>query len=275
MNAPLNPGKPSRGTVNWETVERILVKIDQLSPTFLEMNVLIGGGACYFYRQLLVRFDDAAFPPFPPTPERERLWLSKDIDVIGTPKDEIPAELGLLPDKDGNCFIDGVLVDSPDVAYMFDANMARSTALRAVSKAGGVSFLVASPALLLREKRALLNDPTKERPQDAPHAETLERSCKVLLCRWLETRPMDRQTVVSWRFLADEVKEYAPDLLNDPALVRRLKSAAEGLKDDPHSKSAYHWVKHKVPGASPFPAQPHEGELQQAPENPKKRPGLG
>jgi hypothetical protein len=126
----------------------------------------------------------------------------------------------------------------------------------------------------VREKRAIVGDSTKDRPQDALHAETLERACKALLCRWLEKRPVDRQTMVSWRFLADEVKEYAPDLLNDPALVRRLKSAAEGLKNDPLGKSAHHWVKHKVPEIQPLPAEPPGEVTRRTPEKRKERPDI-
>ena len=240
------PDSSLRGSVDWVVVDRVLSEINQLAPVFLSENVLIGGGACLFYRQLLASANDSDFPLPKTTPEDERLWLSKDVDVIGTAQDEIPEELGLQADEEGRCLVCGIWVDSPGAAYTFDASMARSTAVPAISNRYGTEFLVLSPALLLREKRALIQDPTKDRAQDPLHAAVAERTGKLLLCQWLERRPIEKKTIVQWHDLAKEIKEYTPDLLTDPALCRRLRAAVNDLKGNPLGKSAYHWVMHKV-----------------------------
>ena len=241
-----------RGAVDWNTIEATLVEIHKLAPDFLEENVLIGGGASFFYKRLVEKAADKDFPPILETGETRFLWMSKDIDFIGTPKDEIPSELGIEEGGSGKCTVNGVWIDSPDVGYTFNSAIAKSTAIAARSESHGVDFLVISPALLLKEKRALIKDTQKNRPQDEVHAKTLGQAIKVLLCQWVEAKPSDKERIRAWKTLADEVKEYVPDLLDDRILSRRLISAAEHLKQDPIAKSAYHWIKHKVPaeGAS-------------------------
>ena len=237
----------TRGSVDWRAVESTLAEIHRISPDFLEENVLIGGGASFFYRELVEKTNDRDFPATLETGEDRYLWLSKDIDFVGTPKDEIPWQLGLHEDESGKCMVNGVWVDSPDVGYTFDAAMARSTAIVVTSENYGIDFLVISPALLLKEKRALIEDPKKRRTQDKLHAEVSKQAIKLLLCKWVEEIPRTKDNLKAWKTLADETKRYAPDLLDDPIVSRRLNLAAESLMEDPIGKSVYHWIKHKIP----------------------------
>jgi len=244
--------------------------IPKIAPLFLEENILIGGGACFFYKQTLAKAKDRDFPPLPEADEDRYLWLSKDIDFIGTRKDQIPAELGIEPDISGKCHVRGTWIDSPDAALTFTFEMAKSTAIPARVDSSGLDFFAISPALLLREKRVLLADPTKNRPQDVLHASTLAQATKLLLCQWLEAPSLDKERIKAWKLLANETKEYAPDLLEDPCVIRRLRTAAEPLREHPVAKSAWHWIEHKVP-KEPLPAAQ---EMAKKPPNPPRLDSL-
>jgi hypothetical protein len=54
---------PLRSSVDWRVVKNVALRIGEIAPDFLEENVLIGGSAAWYYRQLLELSNDADFPP--------------------------------------------------------------------------------------------------------------------------------------------------------------------------------------------------------------------
>ena len=72
-----------RGDVDWTRIRQVLGTINKQSPEFLFQNALIGGGAAWFYKTILHNANDPDFK-IHLSPEKEILWLSKDIDFIGS-----------------------------------------------------------------------------------------------------------------------------------------------------------------------------------------------
>lgn len=68
-------------TVDWEVAKRVLVAMRAEAPFLLAQGVIIGGVACWFYRQLLAKAGDPDFkvPEF--SEAQNKLWLSKDLDL--------------------------------------------------------------------------------------------------------------------------------------------------------------------------------------------------
>ena len=73
---------------DWDRVRAALRQLHEAFPGLLENVVLIGGGACWFYREALRQWSDADYP-VPAWTEAEELdWLSKDVDFMGLDLDE-------------------------------------------------------------------------------------------------------------------------------------------------------------------------------------------
>jgi hypothetical protein len=58
---------------DWERIRLALRQLDQAFPGLLPGIVLIGGGACWFYRESLRPWADPDFPVPPATPEEEKI----------------------------------------------------------------------------------------------------------------------------------------------------------------------------------------------------------
>lgn len=63
-------------TVNWETAKVCLAELAREAPGLLKQGVVIGGAACWFYRHLLTKANDAEFKAPQFTDEEEAKWLS-------------------------------------------------------------------------------------------------------------------------------------------------------------------------------------------------------
>ena len=68
---------------DWPAFRRHLKRLADAFPEAFTGWVLIGGGACWFYRTTLERWADADFPAPAFSPEEDAAWLSKDIDFMG------------------------------------------------------------------------------------------------------------------------------------------------------------------------------------------------
>jgi hypothetical protein len=116
--------------VDWSAVKRVLARIGERSGDFLEGNILIGGGAAWFYRSLLEisRDRDFSAPDF--SAEENRIWISKVIDFIGTKRVEIPVSLGIpIEGEPPAPRIDGIWIGSPNEGLFLTYERALPTAL--------------------------------------------------------------------------------------------------------------------------------------------------
>jgi hypothetical protein len=234
----------ARGPVDWEKVRLTLEQIQSKNPGFLEENTLIGGAAAHFYLQKLGVSGDEDFMPPSYSHEEELSLLSKDIDFIGTLEAELASSLeccGATTDHEGHCRLAGIWIDSPDQGVTFTRDGADSSKLKA--KLEGLEFYVASPSVLLKEKRSLIRMSKKERPQDPLHVPILERACKLELIHLF-----DPKTFKAWFVLATHIKENNDHVLADTALQKRLRALAETLPDtEPNVKRMKAWIEHMLP----------------------------
>lgn len=230
--------------VDWETVKGVLAKISERAGDFLEENILIGGAAVWFYRSLLENAKDVDFPAPDYTEKENRIWLSKDVDFIGTPSKEIATRLGVVPDGDPPAArIEGVWIDSPDEGLFITRERASLTALRS-ELPDGTEILIASPVLLHREKTELIL--RKNRPQDRLHLETLERAARLVFCQLAEVSEFSKASCRELFRLLKEAQENSPALFEDAALHRRMLNAFERMRGKVVCRSVFHLLEKQV-----------------------------
>jgi hypothetical protein len=230
--------------VDWNAVKRVLARIGEKSGDFLEGNILIGGGAAWFYRSLLEfsRDRDFSAPDF--SAEENRIWISKDIDFIGTKREEIPLRLGIpIEGEPPAPRIDGIWIDSPNEGLFLTYERALPTALSSTLP-GGTDFFVVSPILLHREKRELVH--RKNRPQDRLHLETLARASRLVICRLMETDPLTKASCRELFRLLKEAQEISPELLCDSSLHRRTLAAMERMRGRQVCKNVLHLLEKQI-----------------------------
>jgi hypothetical protein len=241
---------PLRGGIDWERTRETLLRIQEINPAFTTENCLIGGSAAWFYRNLLERKNDPDFPPVKFTEEEEAVWYSKDVDFIGTKKKDYPEELQTQPEGDPpRFFINGVWVDTPDEGLFITGSIALKTALEIENPQTGSLYKTASPVLLYREKKALIQktkaEGTQERPQDILHLRTFWRASGLLISSLAEKKnPSQREATLLFK-LIKETQEIAPEIFNDK-LAKRLQNQLNRLHSDPRTKAVYHLLKNQV-----------------------------
>ena len=234
----------SRTQVDWEVVKGVLARISRESPDFLEENILIGGAAVWFYRSLLESARDVDFPAPVFSHEENQIWLSKDVDFIGTPSKDIASKLGVEQDGDPPAArIDGVWIDSPDEGLFITRERAAVTALR-TELPDGTEIQIASPVLLHREKTELIR--RKTRPQDRLHLETLEQAARVIFCQLAEVPEFSKSSCRELFRLLKEAQENSPCLLNDSALHRRLSQALPRMRGETPCRSVVHLLEKQI-----------------------------
>jgi hypothetical protein len=158
---------------DWPALKRCLARLHREARPFLGRALLIGGGACLFYRARLAAAGDPDFTVPTLAPEAEQLWLSKDLDFTGVFSGDA---LELIPqfvtrDSAGREFleVEGVRLGFAQVGLTIDPERALETARTGEFEADGalVHFLVADPVTLYREKQALVL--RRNQPGDALH----------------------------------------------------------------------------------------------------------
>ena len=245
-----SPKNTPAGTVDWEKTLETLLKIQEINPGFIEDNALIGGTAAWFYRTLLEKEQDKDFPCPPYTAAEEKLWLSKDIDFMGTKRRDYPKELQIeATGEPPKVKIDGVWVDTPDEGVYLTRTGVLKTAVEIENPESGHSFKVASPTQLYREKKALLaGGRTKKRPQDPLHLRVLKTAAKLLLCKLAENNTLNQKQGSLLFKLLKEAQEIAPEILQDPKLLSRLARQIPKLGANPKTKAVHHLLKQQVFG---------------------------
>lgn len=228
---------------DWEKVRAALKLLAVRFPDFFPHWVLIGGGACWFYRESLKQARDVDFPVPPSTPAEEQVWLSKDVDFMGLTVAEAEG-LFAAPFKAETHTIsfEGLEVDFLEEGLRLTLGEAMTLAREV--RTGDLVFSVLAPETLFAEKSALLAN--KPRPQDPLHHAVLVQFLKHELCADVENpATLD---AAEWALRARAVKTtdgqfFASDTRFNERLIRALAT----LNPTTH-KQIKHWAKHHLPG---------------------------
>jgi hypothetical protein len=243
----MGPNIP-RGTVDWSEAKSALEAIHKLNPVFTDENMLIGGAAAWFYRRFLEEEKDTDFSCPTYTADEEQLWLSRDLDFIGTKRDELAMELETpLQGDPPRVIVCGVWVDTPNEGLFLTKERAARTALEIRNPNSGSTYKVASPILLFREKHELIRHKEPgSRPQDHLHIRVLEEASKLLLCKLAEqTEIADSQQKLLYK-LIKESQESAPQILTDLRLQRRLDRRLDSFASTTIGRKIAHLLRNQV-----------------------------
>lgn len=227
---------------DWERVRAALKILAEEFPAEFPTWVLIGGGACWFYRESLQAASDPDFRMLPVSPEDELHWLSKDVDFMGLTEAEAAALLK-SPFKPETHTIShrGLEVDFLEEGFRLTLDVVAANS-RDVHTNDFV-FSVINPAILYAEKCALIAN--KARPQDHLHQALLAEFLKFEFCTDLE-KPATLE-VRDWLASARTVKTSNLKFFeNDERLRRRLSAAISNLTATEH-RSLKNWAKHHLP----------------------------
>ena len=68
---------------DWNRIRAALRQLGATFPALLERVVLIGGGACWFYREALSQWKDTLYRVPKWATEENDIWVSKVVDLMG------------------------------------------------------------------------------------------------------------------------------------------------------------------------------------------------
>ncbi len=228
---------------DWDKIRAALKQLGEDFPAEFPTWVLIGGGACWFYRVTLQEAGDPDFRVPPVRAEDAIHWLSKDVDFMGLTEAEAAALLQ-APFKPETHTISyrGLEVDFLEEGFRLTMDVAAANS-RDV-RTPDFRFTVVEPAILYAEKGALIAN--KSRPQDFLHHALLAEFLKFEFCTDLE-KPATLDAH-DWLANARTVKTADQDFFTrDPKLVARLQRNIRSLTSHEHG-ALKHWAKHHLPG---------------------------
>jgi hypothetical protein len=228
---------------DWNRIRAALRQLQEAFPGLLENVVLIGGGACWFYREALRQWSDPEFTVPAWTPAEEAIWLSKDVDFMGLDLTEASDLLQTPFDETTHTFhFRGLELDFLEEGVQLTPQNAILN--RRLVQLSDLSFHVAEASLLYAEKRALLQ--FKQRPQDRLHERLLAEFLRCEFCREVEDAVPVKPA--RWVARARSVKTTTLDFFaSDPRLVTRLGAGIARLPAA-EFKAIHHWAKHHLPG---------------------------
>lgn len=228
---------------DWPAFRRHLKLLADAFPEQFTDWVLIGGGACWFYRAMLERWADPDFPAPKYSEAEESAWLSKDIDFMGATVKEAETLLG-APFKAESHTIGfrGVEVDFLEEGFQLTRLEAARNARQV--RTPDFTFRVLDAAWLYAEKLAVAR--TKPREQDGLHLRALEAFLKCEFCR--EAEDSTALDAPEWVERARKIKTAERDFfVRDPLFIRRLQRGIKALTEHEH-RALKHWAKHHLPG---------------------------
>ena len=235
-----------RGDVDWNKAKETLLEIQKINPGFTSDNSVIGGSAAWFYRTLLEKENDQDFRLPHYTAVENVIWLSKGLDFIGTKRADYPAELQTKPEGDPpQVRVKGVWVDSPDEGLFMTKDRALKTAIEVENPASESYYKIASPILLYREKKTLILQ-KENRPQDTLHLKTLQQASYLIICKLAEDQALNQKQAALLFKLLKEAQEIAPEILQNPLLLKRLARQMQRLATRPHTKAIFHLLKNQI-----------------------------
>jgi hypothetical protein len=216
--------------VDWEQVKRCLFLIDKTSKDFLRQALIIGGAGCLFYRHQLFKANDPDFQIPPSSPEEEKRWLSRDIDVTGIFSEDAFLMLPHFVEvHDGNKYmvVDGVRFGFVQAGVTIDPEEAIENAWVANITVDGktVEFLVADPVTLFFEKLKLCAQ--RGNKNDFLHRDLLFNFIAYDLTRGAERLLQDpllpivesKNILQNWH----KVKNKTPEILQNKRLRNRVE----------------------------------------------------
>ncbi len=230
---------------DWERVRGALRLLAARFPDDFPDWVLIGGGACWFYRESLRLARDRDFSVPACTAAEEQIWLSKDVDFMGLTMAEAEDlfQSPFQPDTHTISF-EGLEVDFLEEGLRLTMRDAMTSAREV--RTGDFVFLVLAPEVLFAEKCALIEN--KDRPQDRLHHALLVQFLKYEFCADLE-RP-EALDDNDWVLRAREVKTADGRFFShDTRFNERLLRALAALNPATH-KRVKHWAKHHLPACT-------------------------
>ena len=227
---------------NWQRIRSALKLLAEAFPDEFPNWVLIGGGACWFFRDQLKNANDPDFSVPACSADEETTWLSKDVDFMGLTEAEGVALLGspFKPETHTISFR-GLEVDFLEEGLRLTLDLALRNS-REVRTSDFV-FYVIDPGLLYSEKSALVT--SKARPQDHLHRALLAEFLKYELCTDVERAAgLDAR---DWVTRAKTVKTADLEFFaRDEKFARRLALGINKLS--PLHKQVQHWARHHLPG---------------------------
>jgi hypothetical protein len=228
---------------DWERVRSALKLLAETFPDVFSTWVLIGGGACWFYRESLQDANDPDFRVPSVNPEEEIYWLSKDVDFMGLTEEEA-TELLQAPFKPETHTISyrGLEVDFLKEGFRLTADLAQAN--RREVHATDFTFFVLDPAILFLEKSALLAN--KARPQDRLHHALLGEFLKYEFCSDVE-KPVQLDAG-DWIASARTVKTTDMNFFKNDARFNARLARAIATLTAPEHRALKHWAKHHLPG---------------------------
>jgi hypothetical protein len=227
---------------DWNRIEAWLRQIEESFPGLLGNLVLIGAGACSFYREALRAWNDPLFRLPSSAPEGELAWLSKNLSFMGLDLSEASALFQARFDESNHTFhFLGLELGFPQKGLKLTTQDVLLN--RRMVELPGLTFSVVEASLLYSEIRELLS--SRPQPEDLLHQQLLTLFLKCEFCRELE----DHATLKSARWVsrARSVKTTTIDFFeSDPSFVQRLQAGIERLNPSEH-KAIQHWAKHHLP----------------------------
>lgn len=225
---------------DWAALKGSLAKLHREARAFLGGAVLIGGGACLFYRARLAAANDPDFRVASLAPETEQLWLSKDLDFTGVFSDDAMQMVPqfIVRDAAGREFleVEGVRLGFAQVGLVLDPERALETARTGEfeTESGLVEFLVADPVTLYLEKQALVQ--RRGQPGDTLHLALLHD-----YVAWEIATAAERLLAQSdsfsvgesrhWLALLTDAAHRVPEVIRDPRITRRLAGGRLGASE--------------------------------------------
>ncbi len=228
---------------DWPAFRRHLKLLSEEFPGQFTDWILIGGGACWFYRTVLERWRDADFPAPKFSEADEAMWLSKDIDFMGATVKQAEALLGApLKAETHTISFRGIEVDFLEEGLQLTREDAARNARQA--RTPDFTFRVLDAGWLYAEKLAVTR--SKPRVQDGLHLRTLEVFLMCEFCRDAEeAATLDAQ---EWVERARIVKTADHDFFaRDDRFVTRLQRGIRSLTNHEH-RALKHWARHHLPG---------------------------
>lgn len=231
--------KPSNAVekkVDWEAAKACLAEMQREAPSILQQAVIIGGIACWFYRNLLTKASDPDFKPPRFTPAEETFWLSKDIDFTNYFAEDARNLLHrhVTADSAGrrSLQIAGVPIGFAQVGLTFDPETAwaDSWITRFDVAGSAVECRILDPVSLYREKSALAE--RRAAPSDQLHFSTVREFLRYEMCRRAAT--LDGAVGLEGKTLALKflmsVRDRALEVCNDARVVARLRKVIDQTK---------------------------------------------
>lgn len=227
---------------DWNRIRQALRQLHETFPGLMENVVLIGGGACWFYREALRQWNDPDYPVPSWTEAQEAIWLSKDLDFMGLGLEEIAGLLRTPFDETTHTFhFHGLELDFLEEGLHLTPQNAVLN--RRMVQLPELTFYVAEASLLYAEKCALIR--LKNRPQDLLHRHLLEEFLQCEFCREIEK--VSELRPARWIGRARAVKTTTQDFFTrDTRLITRLRTGLERLTA-PEYKALHHWAIHHLP----------------------------